>query len=94
MDDTSIIELYWKRDEQAIAETEKKYGKLCYRIAENILKQKEDSEEEMYYLRKFTDKEELISAIEEYISYYNTKRYQIKLNCMTPMEYHVSYSAA
>ena len=45
MDDTSIIELYWKRDEQAIAETEKKYGKLCYRIAENILKQKEDSEE-------------------------------------------------
>ena len=45
MDDTSIIELYWKRDEQAIAETEKKYGKLCYRIADNILKHKEDSEE-------------------------------------------------
>ena len=38
---------------------------------------------EMYYLRKFTDKDELISAIEEYIRYYNTKRYQIKLNCMT-----------
>ena len=45
MDDTSIIELYWKRDGQAITETEKKYGKLCYRIADNILKHKEDSEE-------------------------------------------------
>ena len=49
---------------------------------------------EMYYLHKFTDKEELILAIEEYISYNNTKRYQIKLGCMTPMEYHVAYSAA
>ena len=48
---------------------------------------------EMYYLRKFTDKDELISAIEEYICYYNTKRYQIKLSCMTPMEYHESYAA-
>lgn len=37
---------------------------------------------EMYYLRKFTDKAELISAIEEYITYYNTKRYQIKLRYM------------
>ncbi|NLT09332.1 MAG: IS3 family transposase [Ruminococcus sp.] len=49
---------------------------------------------EMYYLRKYTDKEELISAIKEYICYYNTKRYQINLNCMTPMEYHEAYSAA
>ena len=48
---------------------------------------------EMYYLRKFTSREELIKAIEEYITYYNTKRYQIKLNCMTPMEYHEAYAA-
>lgn len=48
---------------------------------------------EMYYLCKFTDKEVLILAIEEYINYYNTKRYQIKLNCMTPMEYHEAYIA-
>ena len=48
---------------------------------------------EMYYLRKFTDKDELISAIEEYIDYYNTRRYQIKLKCMTPMEYHEAYVA-
>lgn len=45
MDDTSIIKLYWNRDERAVSETEKKYGGLCYRIAENILKHKEDSEE-------------------------------------------------
>ena len=48
---------------------------------------------EMYYLRKFTDKDELISAIEEYIDYYNTRRYQIKLKCMTPMEYYEAYIA-
>lgn len=47
---------------------------------------------EMYYLRKFTDKEELISEIEKYIDYYNTERYQIKLSCMTPMEYHKAYA--
>lgn len=48
---------------------------------------------EMYYLHKFTDKDELILAIEEYIRYYNTRRYQLKLNCMTPMEYHETYAA-
>lgn len=47
---------------------------------------------EMYYLRKFTAKEELITAIEKYICYYNTGRYQIKLSCMTPMEYHEAYA--
>ena len=48
---------------------------------------------EMYYLRKFTDRDELIAAIERYIRYYNTGRYQIKLRCMTPMEYHETYTA-
>ena len=43
---------------------------------------------EMFYLRKFMDRESLIEAIEEYIIYYNTGRYQIKLRSMTPMEYH------
>lgn len=43
---------------------------------------------EMYYLRKFTDEQELISAIEHYIYFYNTKRYQRRLHCMTPMEFH------
>ena len=43
---------------------------------------------EMYYLRKFTDEQELISAIEHYIYFYNTKSYQKRLHCMTPMEFH------
>lgn len=45
MDDIQIIELYFARDERAIKETEVKYGKLCLRIATNILLNKEDSEE-------------------------------------------------
>lgn len=45
MDDNKIIELYFARNEQAIKETEIKYGKLCYSIANNILKTKEDSDE-------------------------------------------------
>lgn len=44
-DDLSIIELYFARDEQAIKETDNKYGKLCHSIAYNILNNKEDSEE-------------------------------------------------
>ena len=43
---------------------------------------------EMYYLRKFTSAEELTTAIESYITYYNTKRYQKRLHCMTPMEFY------
>lgn len=45
MDDLNIIELYFARDERAIKETDAKYGKLCYRIAYNILNNDEDSEE-------------------------------------------------
>ena len=45
MEDLNIIELYFARDEQAIKETDAKYGKLCHSIAYNILHNKEDSEE-------------------------------------------------
>ena len=45
MDDRQIIELYWARSERAIAETDLKYGKMCCRIARNILKNSEDTEE-------------------------------------------------
>lgn len=37
--------MYWKRSEAAIQETRSKYGKLCERIAANILSNKEDVEE-------------------------------------------------
>ncbi len=45
MDDMRIIELYFERDEQAIKETDSKYGKLCHSIAYNILNNREDSKE-------------------------------------------------
>jgi len=48
---------------------------------------------EMYYLRKFTSADELITAIERYITFYNTKRYQKRLHSMTPMEFHYACAA-
>ena len=45
MDDIEIIELYWRRSEDAIAETDKKYGPYCYGIAVNLLGVHEDAEE-------------------------------------------------
>lgn len=45
MDDIKIIELYFERSEQAITETDAKYGMLCKKIAFNILNNLEDSEE-------------------------------------------------
>ena len=45
MDDEKIIELYWGRQEKAISETKRKYGRYCYAIAYRILRNKEDAEE-------------------------------------------------
>ena len=45
MDDKNIIGLYWSRSESAIEETDRKYGRYCYRIAFNILANQQDSEE-------------------------------------------------
>ena len=45
MEDENIIRLYWDRDEAAIEETSRKYGRYCFAIANNILCSREDSEE-------------------------------------------------
>lgn len=42
----------------------------------------------MYYLRKFTLRDDLVSKIEYYLDFYNNRRYQQRLKCMTPMEFH------
>lgn len=42
---------------------------------------------EMYYLNKFYTPHNLINSIKEYIEFYNNKRFQAKLKCLTPMEY-------
>ena len=43
--DEQIIELYWQRKENAIQETDKKYGQFLFRIAYNILHDRSDCEE-------------------------------------------------
>ena len=45
MDDRTIIQHYWDRDERAITETDEKYGSYCHKIAENILENSEDAKE-------------------------------------------------
>lgn len=45
MEDKQIVELYLRRDEQAIDQTAKKYGSYCFSIANNILDNYEDTEE-------------------------------------------------
>ena len=45
MDDSKIIDLFNERSEKAISAVSDKYGGLSLRIAENILKSREDAEE-------------------------------------------------
>ena len=45
MNDLQIIEMYWKRNEQAISVTAEKYGTYCYSIAYGVLHNEEDSKE-------------------------------------------------
>ena len=43
--DSDIVALYFARDEQAIQETQQKYGKLCMQISMNIVESRPDAEE-------------------------------------------------
>ncbi len=45
MDDKRIIELFFCRDEQALKETQIKYGRLCFKLAHSILGNREDAQE-------------------------------------------------
>ena len=45
MDDAKIVQMYFDRNEQAIAATADKYGNYCSSIANNILGNHEDAEE-------------------------------------------------
>ena len=45
MEDQQIIQLYWDRREQAIWESDRKYGSYCRSIARRILAVEEDAEE-------------------------------------------------
>ena len=45
MEDAAIVDLYWQRSDQAIPETDRKYGRYCHTIAYNLCTDHEDAEE-------------------------------------------------
>lgn len=45
MDDEQILDLYFARDERALAETDRKYGGYCFTLANGILNSEQDAEE-------------------------------------------------
>lgn len=45
MDDCTIIDLYWRRSEDAIRETAAKYGAYCRSVARSLLSNAQDEEE-------------------------------------------------
>ena len=45
MSDEQIVELYWRRDERAIRETDRKYQHFLLTVAHNILRDAQDCEE-------------------------------------------------
>ena len=56
MEDSDIIELFWRRSEEAVTEAAKKYGSYCRSIAGNILGCDQDTEEEaMTVLKSILD---------------------------------------
>ena len=45
MEDKEIVQLYWQRSEEAITQTDRKYGSYCFSVAKNILPSQEDAQE-------------------------------------------------
>lgn len=45
MEDRQIVDLYWKRSERAISESEQKYGRMLYALSYSLLSSREDAEE-------------------------------------------------
>lgn len=45
MEDAAIVELFWQRSEEALRQTDEKYGKLCRHLSNNILHNLSDAEE-------------------------------------------------
>ena len=45
MDDEKIVQLFWDRSEEAISQTDKKYGKMCFSVSNGVLCSEEDAKE-------------------------------------------------
>lgn len=91
MQDEMIVALYWQRDENAISETERKYGRYLTKIAHNILSDWEDSRETVNdtYLkarnrekRKSSEYAISLSELEDCISGSETTEQSIELKLL------------
>lgn len=45
MEDRKIVDLFWQRDQQAIAETDRKYGRRCFGVSYSVLSDAQTAEE-------------------------------------------------
>lgn len=45
MEDSKIVDLYWARNEEAITESDKKYGRMLSSLSYSLLSSREDAEE-------------------------------------------------
>ncbi len=45
MEDSKIVDLYWARDEAAISESDRKYGRMLSSLSFSLLSSREDAEE-------------------------------------------------
>ena len=45
MEESTILDLFFDRNEQALVQVRKQYGKLVYSVAYHILNNREDSQE-------------------------------------------------
>ena len=45
MEDEAIVDLFWQRSEEAIVQTDRKYGRYCRAVAYNILQNEDDCDE-------------------------------------------------
>ena len=92
MQDQMIVALYWKRDESAISETDRKYRRYLSKIAYNILSDWEDSKETVNdtYLKAWNSmpthkprqrEQEMLRKLEIIIKIKNCRRMSIMKCC-------------
>lgn len=95
---TKLVEMYLNGEKGPIAICEMTgIGKTAFYYWVNKYKEKGWEaiiKSEMYYLKKFHTFDELKSAIDNYIDFYNNKRLQKKLKDLTPIEYREQTLAA
>ena len=101
MDDERIIDLYWQRNEDAINESNAKYGKYCHSVANNILIYPVSFDEKdlvTEYLDKWSDEDETITVngrvipIEERVQVTYTDTLELIISMINTMIDIISYA--